>query len=344
MPERPLYQEADIAELPDGGNACLWYDKFCNQWTIPDSVSQVQAPELDKEGWIATVTKRPCGDREELKQYAERQQNLIRALNGQCIYMQTISPFVTGLGREHPIENGFLWHHTLGVPYLPGSSIKGMVGAWAEHWQGEKQKRQSILGSQQQVGQVAFLDALPLKPVGLKADVMTPHYTDYYQKGAPPGDWISPVPIPFLVVGERTTFHFAIVPRRQSDEAREHCKTVCAWLQEALEWIGIGAKTAVGYGRFRLCKTSTTPSPQQVPPKPLYTGTRVKPGDRVQAELVEEKTRKGGWKAKHLESGLQGPIQDTIDVPADAKPGQHFELTVASVSSKEMAFKWVTSS
>jgi CRISPR-associated protein Cmr6 len=65
-----------------------------------------------------------------------------------------------------------------------------------------------------------------------------------------------------------------------------------------------------------------------------------KANDRVQAELLEEKTRRGGWKAKHLDSGLQGPIQNTRDVPADAEPGQHVELTVAYVRSPEMAFKW----
>ncbi len=252
MPERPLYQEADIAKLPDGGNVGLWYDKFCNQWsgTILDPASQDRTPQFDKQKWIATVTKQPCGDREELQQFVQRQLKLVKGLDGQWLLMRTTSSFVTGLGREHPVENGFLWHPTLGVPYLPGSSVKGMVGAWIKYWRGEKERRQSILGSQQQVGQVAFLDALPLKPVGLKADVMTPHYTDYYQKGKPPGDWISPVPIPFLVVEENTTFHFAIVPRRQSDEAREHCETVLGWLEKALEWIGIGAKTSVGYGRF----------------------------------------------------------------------------------------------
>ena len=69
--------------------------------------------------------------------------------------------------------------------------------------------------------------------------------------------------------------------------------------------------------------------------------TGPQPRDRRAAELLEEKTRKGGWKAKHIESGLQGPIQDTGNVPAGAKPGQRVQLTVASVTAKEMAFRWV---
>lgn len=74
---------------------------------------------------------------------------------------------------------------------------------------------------------------------------------------------------------------------------------------------------------------------------PLPTSQSVpKANDRVQAELLEEKTKKGGWKAKHLDSGLQGPIQDSQNVPTDAQPGQRVELTVTSTSSTGMQFKW----
>lgn len=62
--------------------------------------------------------------------------------------------------------------------------------------------------------------------------------------------------------------------------------------------------------------------------------------ERVEAELLTEKTRKGGWKAKHIDSGLEGPIQDDQNAPADAKPGQRVTLTVAFAKEKEIAFKW----
>lgn len=65
-----------------------------------------------------------------------------------------------------------------------------------------------------------------------------------------------------------------------------------------------------------------------------------KTNERVEAELLAEKTRNGGWKAKHLDSGLQGPIQDNQNVPADAKPGQRVTLTVAFANEREIAFKW----
>ncbi len=275
----PLYKEANDARLSADGNAGLWYDKFCSSW---EKLLDRQNIKFEKLKWInKTVTNRPCGNNEELERQRNRRWEMVAKLKGQNLCLKTDSPFVTGLGREHPVENAFLWHHTLGVPYLPGSSIKGMVRAWIEQWADEKDKKEKeeidrIFGPKQpteqpQVGAVVFLDAIPLSSVPLKAEVMTPHYGNYYQEGKAPGDWISPVPIPFLAVKEGAIFHFAIVPRRQpclesqgeseksSDlpvgESREgnhraDCEIVINWLKEALEWIGAGAKTAVGYGRM----------------------------------------------------------------------------------------------
>jgi len=61
-------------------------------------------------------------------------------------------------------------------------------------------------------GGVVFLDALPLAPVHLEADVMTPHFTGWTPK-QPPGDWRSPVPVPFLVVAPRPHLASRSLPR-----------------------------------------------------------------------------------------------------------------------------------
>lgn len=71
--------------------------------------------------------------------------------------------------------------------------------------------------------------------------------------------------------------------------------------------------------------------------------SRPKPGELVGAVLIEEKTKKGGWKAKHQTSGLQGPIQNTRDVPDDAEPHSQVRLIVASANPREIAFRWPTS-
>ncbi len=91
----------------------------------------------------------------------------------------------------------------------------------------------------------------------------------------------------------------------------------------------------VGSGGGRTDKR-TAPSQHTPPP------SRPQPGQRVEAMLLEEKTKKGGWKAKHEPSGLSGPIQNTADVPGDKRAGDNVTLIVASASEREIAFRYPT--
>ncbi len=70
------------------------------------------------------------------------------------------------------------------------------------------------------------------------------------------------------------------------------------------------------------------------------TASLPKSGDHVPATLLKEKTKKGGWRAKHEASGLEGPIQNTADVPAAAEAGQGVSLVVRYVNPQEIAFNW----
>lgn len=238
-------------------NTGLWYDKFCNQW-VKDGKKWLL--ETGKNLWINQISGKKTGSSVLLQEFIDRLGHMAGALRGEVRCFATGWRFVTGLGREHPVENGFAWHHVLGVPYLPGSSVKGTVRAWAEKWAGyDDDKVQRIFGppgtaSELSVGSVIFFDALPVGPVKVQADVMTPHYAPYYQAqrpAQPPGDWFEPVPIPFLTVAPGQTFLFTIAPRRpDSQDDRRDCTLVLQWLEEALAGIGAGAKTAAGYGRF----------------------------------------------------------------------------------------------
>ena len=156
------------------------------------------------------------------------------------------------------MENGFLWHHTLGVPYLPASSVKGLVRAWAEHWLGEDEATiHRLFGKDTQkseeghVGNLIFFDAFPTGKVDLIAEVMTPHDGGWRQGDAPaPSDWHNPTPIPFLAIAPGAHFQFCIAPRPGGDANKADAKKAMQWLEEALKWLGAGAKTAVGFGRF----------------------------------------------------------------------------------------------
>lgn len=243
----------------------LLYDKFCDKW--PEVEGQVKwslqnykqknREKNPKQEWIETVTGL-IGKQNELTQACERLNRLGETIfNVKPMVFKTDWRFVTGLGRQHPVENGFSWHHALGVPYLPGSSVKGMVRAWAKRWE-EKvslDDTKRIFGSKntEYVGNVIFFDALPDSCIRLEMDVMTPHYSPYYSDGETPGDWYDPVPIPFLTVGSGQTFQFIVAPRRpRNEQSRQDAAQAAEWLKKALKWIGAGAKTAAGYGRFTL--------------------------------------------------------------------------------------------
>lgn len=274
----PLYRGASAPNSYGSGNTGLWYDKFCDAWQ--DDWSGLG--DEGKKAWVASVAERDVGERAQVKAHLERMSALLEHHSQTPLFYRLESDFVTGLGREHPVENGFAWHHTLGTPYLPGSSVKGMVRAWAEAWESARiEDVRRIFGPtaddikkhkdvQANVGSVIFLDALPTSPVQLKADVMTPHYSDYYAgkkdkqgKLVPPADWHSPIPIPFLVVAAGQSFAFGVLPCRNDEVCRQDCETVKGWLEGALCWIGAGAKTAVGYGRFVKHGTHTPETAQR---------------------------------------------------------------------------------
>ena len=246
---RPLYAETTrepVGRNPQG-HAGLWYDKFCNTWDRAGwslASSGSANPKLD---WVKTVADRRVGDVTQLAEYVRRMVQLVESRGGRWAALTTESRFVTGLGRSHPVENGFAWHSTLGVPFLPGSSVKGMAHAWAEAEGTSPDQVQRIFGEQDRGGGIAFLDAVPVEPVQLEADVMTPHYAGWSPED-PPGDWRSPLPVYFLTTAARSTFLFGILPTGGTSV----CDLHAAWtlIDDALAWAGAGAKTAVGYGRL----------------------------------------------------------------------------------------------
>jgi CRISPR-associated protein Cmr6 len=89
------------------------------------------------------------------------------------------------------------------------------------------------------------------------------------------------------------------------------------------------------------------PSPPPAPPGAGTAPVAPRPaepraGDRVQAELLAEKTAKGGWRARHVDSGRAGPVVNSADVPADKKAGDRLELIVVSINPREISFRYPT--
>ena len=235
-----------------GANKKTYYNgKMC--WLL----SQIHGAKQDNQQFETTVTasnaNRKNGDDSRLKRAKGRISNLVKSLGGDTRQYTTTAPFVTGMGLAHPVENGFLWHHTLGVPYLPGSSIKGMIRAWAEHWQDDSDDARRIFGDNDDgAGNIIVFDALPVKPVELYVEVMTPHTDDWRiaktPQTSPPADWVNPNPIPFLAIKEDAKFQFAMAARKGAED--DDLRKAFEYLENALAWIGAGAKTSSGFGRF----------------------------------------------------------------------------------------------
>lgn len=303
---RPLYRCPVVPEFK-GGHPGLWYDKFCDKWSDDWHLKTVGDNDSPKLSWINTLIARVNADKGSsgklLADYARRLFDLVAGRGGASMVATSQSRFVTGLGRSHPVENGFAWHPTLGAPYLPGSSLKGLTRAWAlsEHSRDEVDR---ILGVPGRTGSVAFLDAVPVKPVTLEADVLTPHYANWDQERLP-GDWRSPVPVPFLVTAPGLSMLFGIIPISRS--GRDDVATAREWLVSALDEYGAGAKTALGYGQFRV--------------DPKHQFLEVLEQERLRREAMA--TPEGRWRLKLkgltedelLEAVLDNLIKTPLDDP-----------------------------
>ena len=173
------------------------------------------------------------------------------------------------MGNPHPVENSLSWHPTLGVPFLAGSAVKGLIRAWVElndddlSEKDKKKRLMSWFGTEKKedvadkAGDFIFFDAIPDECPRLIADIMTPHMGEWYAKGdkskasssdTVPADWHDPIPIPFLAVNH-IALVFNIAPRSTSiQDTAQQLEHIFGALEQALLWLGAGAKTASGYG------------------------------------------------------------------------------------------------
>lgn len=162
--------------------------------------------------------------------------------------------FVVGLGAAHVLETGITLHRIFGLPIIPASGLKGAARAYAQLVEGKAEddgEFNAVFGTNEQAGEVVFLDAIPIGDLKFTLDVMNPHYPDYYRtKGTQaPSDWQSPNPIPFLTVSN-TSYRFTIVAR--TEKGINCIDTARRWLQGALTELGIGAKTSADYGYWTI--------------------------------------------------------------------------------------------
>jgi CRISPR-associated protein Cmr6 len=212
------------------------------------------------------ATHIPKGVRDLGEALRDRQQALASARGALTRKAVSTSPFATGLGNEHPIENGFAFLTPYGLPYLAGSGIKGVLRRAMQelgkegHADFDDATITALVGVEKvdkpedaRRGALDVWDCYPLVAGDkLVVEIMTPHYSGYYQKGETPHDAGQPNPVPFLAVPAGSWFDFHVV----CHEGRlpVHLRgarwqvLLNAALDHAFDWLGFGAKTSVGYG------------------------------------------------------------------------------------------------
>jgi CRISPR-associated protein Cmr6 len=162
---------------------------------------------------------------------------------------------VVGLGNESVLETNISVHRTYGVPFIPGSALKGLVSSYAhqrlEGWQEGSDAHRIMFGDTSNAGYVTFYDALP-QTWALHQDVITVHHSGYYsgeldkdsKKLLPPADWDDPIPISFISASG--TFLIALAG------PEVWVARAFGILEKALLEMCVGAKTSSGYGRLIL--------------------------------------------------------------------------------------------
>jgi CRISPR-associated protein Cmr6 len=327
---------------------------------LPD-IKHLEKPERERIRTEFEARKRralgnvcPLGDsaKAQVTALRVRQQAMFNhfGTNGYRISTTSTAPFATGLGNEHPIENGFAFLTPYGLPYLAGSGAKGILRRaaeelalendaqdpqgwrWADVWwlfgfegacgkedkgslwdarsslgqafmrdldktaadpdmyslirkliAGDKKllpyadpaqdgARQflhaclagkSLRGCLQARGALDFWDVFP-SPAGgkLVVEIMTPHYSKYYQGDETPHDSGAPIPVSFLAVPAKSQFDFHVVcqPMRLPLSLQTQWRSLLdRAFQHAFEWVGFGAKTSVGYGAMAATPTQAVP-------------------------------------------------------------------------------------
>lgn len=130
----------------------------------------------------------------------------------------------------------------------------------------------SMRGGLQCRGALDFWDVYP-SPAGgkLVVEIMTPHYGKYYQGTESPHDSGAPVPVSFLAVPAKSDFDFSVVcqPQRLPESLKNQWRSLLDQaFAQAFEWVGFGAKTAVGYGAM----ATKAASPASAATVPTQTG------------------------------------------------------------------------
>ncbi len=182
-----------------------------------------------------------------------------------CLTLRSLTPLLLGSGNSSAMDIGIQLNKPWGIPYISGSSIKGLISSYlarfgGETWQkgdgAEKSLAQvEVFGGEwnknSYIGSVTFHDAWLMSAQGqwFQEEIITVHHQEYYNEKNFPDGMDDPIPVKLLVLKPNLDFFVSFAGPKP---ALDLIKSV---LEQALLTVGLGAKTAVGYGRFSILKS-----------------------------------------------------------------------------------------
>ncbi|MFB9991967.1 type III-B CRISPR module RAMP protein Cmr6 [Deinococcus oregonensis] len=172
----------------------------------------------------------------------------------------TSGPLAIGLGNASPTEVGLTLHRTYGLPYLPGSALKGLAVRAARDYPLGEAACKALFGDAESAAHLIWWDGWldPACRAPLQLDTITVHHQKYYgsagQSGPQeiwPTDFDDPNPVAFLSVPPHTKFHLAL--GKSTPELDDQWVHLAAeLLGYGLSKLGLGGKTNAGYGSFEV--------------------------------------------------------------------------------------------
>ena len=198
--------------------------------------------------------------------YGRWKQATSDAMRFRSVVLKLETRLFIGLTGGGMLETGCAIGHSYGAPYIPGSSVKGVVNAHArerfDSEDGGKEIRHELFGASATEAPPAGLSGLltfhdawwvpesadrPLAP-----EIVTTHHPEYYGRDGrtPATDFDSPVPNAQIAVHGEFRFVIEGPPAIEGPLSAAWLVLAEQILVAALSTRGVGAKTRTGYGLF----------------------------------------------------------------------------------------------
>jgi CRISPR-associated protein Cmr6 len=264
-------------------HAGLWFDKYIGKQKRQDE--KLKSGEVEsRTQLIGEVAEQPLPSA--YLAFFERWKQELKRLGVELREACVRGRMIVGLGSESVLETSICLHRTYGVPFIPGSALKGLAASYAHQrlegeWQRGGKLHTVVFGKTDEAGYITFFDAFYVPGSGpegkaLSPDIITVHHQKYYQDASkPPSDSDDPNPVPFL--SATGIYLLALAAPDLQQDASQHTRWIDITFQilaKALDEFGIGAKTSSGYGRMQLLDNETQSvghsraATTQEPPRP----------------------------------------------------------------------------